>query len=187
MSLAITKSLVQSILQNPQHHAWSVQGFGMMRCYLPNDVRFHIWHSALKVPRVSLIHDHPWDFRSEIIVGELRNVRYRVRPDGTGYMVRTIKSGVGLKVIDEDTPCGLVNGTIERYVPGSIYEQTKDEVHATGATDGTVTLVQRVRGPVDVARVFYAHDGEWVSAEPRPATVLEIHAITEYTLEKYFK
>lgn len=189
MTTDFTKTLVKHILENPQPYEWQVQGFGMLRIYLPDDTRLHIWDDSLKVPGVSLIHDHPWDFLSLIVVGELINTRYlELAPNyGIPHMVRTIKPGVGLKVIDEDVPCSLTQRGVEHYTAGHRYFQSKEEVHSTNAVNGTVTIVRRSRGPVDVAKVFYPKGEQWVSAEPRLPTNGEVERVTKHALETWFK
>lgn len=55
----ITKLFVKTILSNPENFKWSIQGLGMLRVYLSDEVRLHIWDSRFKVPGVSPLHNHP--------------------------------------------------------------------------------------------------------------------------------
>ena len=66
-------------LNFPDMAAWTVQGFGLLRCYPfreTKDVRLHIWNSDLRIEHVSDIHTHPWDFTSHIICGYIHNHLY---------------------------------------------------------------------------------------------------------------
>jgi hypothetical protein len=55
--------VVRSILEDPMRQ-WTVQGLGMLRTYLPDNARLHIWNPALKFEEVSEHHTHPWDLVS---------------------------------------------------------------------------------------------------------------------------
>ena len=77
-SHSLSKQLVKAILKSPYELKWSVQGLGMLRTYLSDEVRLHIWDRRLQIPQVSPLHDHPWHLDSEIVAGELRQHRYTV-------------------------------------------------------------------------------------------------------------
>lgn len=184
MQQQFTVALTQQILLNARQYEWSIQGFGMLRLHLRNDFRLAIWNSKFQVPNVSLIHDHPWDFESLIINGMLVNNRYTLATPETGrpYFMKTIKPGIGLADVGGISKVYLTKHMREAYRAGNIYRQEADEIHETSYTDGTITLVKRFRGPrPDLARTCWA-EGDWVSAEPRIATTLEVSEITEHAL-----
>lgn len=122
--LSVHRALVRNFLSTAiadaadgRRNDWSTQGLGMLRLYLSREVRLHVWHSAFRVPSVSDIHDHPWDFRSDIVCGSVRNVRYGIvsesecgpvlqdgegnplgavaRPGQPNYTQSTIRCGTG--------------------------------------------------------------------------------------------
>lgn len=76
-----TKLLVKAILEKARAYKWSIQGFGMLRLYLSAEVRLHVWDSRFRVPGVTDIHDHSWDFESEVAAGEVLQRRYLVVPN----------------------------------------------------------------------------------------------------------
>ena len=175
---AANREFVRRVLINPFDWEWSVQGFGMLRTYLDTEKRFrlNVWDRRLAVPNVSLIHDHPWHFKSYIISGGFVNTRYYNDPNGDEYDYMVIKTGEG------GGPDG-VSGTIrmssailpENYKQGDMYSQEAREVHKSVYTDGAVTLNDRT--PLldsDHATVFWPHGESWVDAEPRLATAQEI-------------
>lgn len=188
----MTKLLIRQILKNPIGLDWSLQGFGMLRLYLSDEIRLHIWHYDYAVENVSTIHTHPWDFTSEIIVGRIANFRYLVSPDSTDpklppYRFATIKCGPGGGMRDESRMVvRLAEQYPETYLAGHCYRQTADEIHRTEAYNGTVTLVTRkFRADPDHARVFWPAQEHWVSAEPRPAKPKEVLAFTEKALSLF--
>lgn len=74
--------MLKFILENADKFEWSVQGLGMFRLYLDETTRLHIWSKDFKVLDVSEIHNHPWDFTSDILLGQVSNTIYEeVDPD----------------------------------------------------------------------------------------------------------
>src|SRR5579859_497475 len=88
------KQIIKAILKSPDKLKWSVQGLGMMRTYLSQEVRLHIWDSALKVPNASPLHDHPWHLDSYIVAGEVRQYRYALQSPPPVNMVYTPETKV---------------------------------------------------------------------------------------------
>jgi hypothetical protein len=192
-------SKVKEILSNPLQYDWSIQGLGMLRTYLdPEGVdRLHIWDiSTAKtfnengaIP--STIHDHPWDFTSVIYSGRMGNLRFQEVTDG-GEVFRgaRIRCGVGGGIVSQrdameydlmhldakqDNPCD----------PGDSYHQFAEELHESYPSVGAVTVITReFKEDRDHARVFW-RQGDWVSAEPRPATIAEIEHFTGLALRRW--
>jgi hypothetical protein len=195
-TLEFLRPLVARILRDPKTE-WSVQGFGMMRTYLgppnnPKELRLNVWHSALAVPNVSTIHDHPWHFDSVILAGKFYNQRFAVIPSETttaepthDFMV--IKTGEGGGAIDQPIQSCILRPTRPEIMgPGNEYNQQAEEVHETRYEDGAVTLnIRRKVGDGEHARVFWPHNTDWVDAEPRAATPEEIKLVTEAALARF--
>lgn len=185
------KALAEHILRNRAKFDWSIHGIGMMRLYLPNNARLHIWDSKLKLPNVSIIHTHPWSFKSTIIAGSMKQYRYdSVHPAGEPptHMVGRIRSGAGAVVVERPIPTILIRQRHEWYLPGHSYEQRYDEIHETLPADGTVTLVERTMAEdADHAWVFWPFGTDWVDAKPRPAAQCEVAEIVDRALERWFK
>ena len=203
MTKASITLLTLKFLEGAHRLEWSTQGLGMLRTYLSKEVRLHIWHSRFRVPHVSSIHDHPWDFESEVLCGRIRNTRYgivhmtdhgAVLRDGAGqslgavanpgapnFTMQTIRCGTGGGIeraceLGEPGPCHLSMLSNAEYSPGDSYHQNAPDIHDTSAEDGTVTIVTRTfRADSEHARVFFPTGTDWVSAEPRAATPEEVH------------
>lgn len=192
----LIKETVKAILVRPHGFKWSVQGLGMLRTYLSDEVRLHVWDSAVRIPNVSPMHDHPWHLDSYIVAGEVRQFRYTIENPPTDerfhrglirFNYATIKCGENACTVTEPQPVYLRQGLLEQYKEGQNYRQDKYEIHESLPLDGTVTLVKRTFTPDrDHARVFWEGDGGFVSAEPRAATHEEIELITMRSLEKWF-
>ena len=187
---AAMRAMAKFILGDAQMYRWTVQGFGMMRTYIPapesqKRFRFNVWNSALAVPHVSVIHDHPWSFDSWIINGKFRNRRL-VEDffNGTPYHWMTIKTGEGGGSSAQRFTMGLRELPAEHYTTGDKYHQDAAEIHLSDYDDGTVTLNDRV-GDTEHARVFWPVGEDWVDAKPREATAAEIDSTVKLALAKW--
>lgn len=165
----------------------------MLRLYLSPMVRLHIWDTRYKVAGVSDIHNHPWDFTSEIIAGEITNKL---------YTVANTKEAIGAAVyLRSGIICGpgggldsrgavavkLIPTSIETFVAGDTYHQTSHQVHCSCPLNGTVTLVTRTfKDQTEHADVFWPEGTKWGSAEPRAASENEVMDIVNYSLERWF-
>lgn len=187
-----TKTLVQHLLEHPQSAEWTLQGFGMLRCYLRPEVRLHVWDSAFRAPDVSDLHTHPWDFRSLVVAGRVRNYRF-VESDGTsveshGAIPRrrqTIRCGEGGGLVGEPVDVFLTEQPTEVFEEGESYVQRAEEIHRSLPEDGTVTIIER-EFKDDTEHAFVYFQGEWVTAEPRPATDAEVQQILSGSLARWF-
>lgn len=182
------KATIKQILEKAEHYEWSLQGFGMLRLYLTKETRLHVWSDSHTVPNVSDIHDHPWNFRSTVVAGELRNYRFTpVERGASRFLTRRILCGPGGCVMGEPAYVNLYEGVREIYFEGDDYYQGASEIHRSEPIDGTVTIITRAfLDDSDHANVFWRPGEEWVSAEPRPATPEEIKAITGNALRMWF-
>lgn len=170
---------LDGILRNPlKFKGWSLQGFGMLRLYLTKDIRLHVWDVTKQVDNVSLIHDHPWDFRSLVVYGHIENKIYTSLANGGLYEYATIQCGPGGGARSETQEILLEQWKSQHLYAGQSYRQISNEIHASYPDSGTVTLVERYFKPdTEHARVFWPKGEKWVSAEPRPATAKEITSI----------
>lgn len=195
------KAVIRAILEHAEHYKWSLQGFGMLRTYLDEQriFRLQVWDNRYRIPGVSLIHDHPWNFKSKIIAGELWNTRYVRRDvdwndasvaldtDRKFYSEKVIIAGEGGGVRGNAHDVELLRQDTELYKEGEEYSQRWYEVHESNFSDGTVTIIERdFKEDKDAALVYYPMNEEWVSAEPRPATKEEVLAIVGNSLERWF-
>lgn len=166
---------------------WTVQGFGMFRLYLSKAIRLHVWDSRFKVENVTTIHNHPWDFESEVISGGMVNAVYSEwEADLPATHDRTeIVCGTGGGMTDIPPCPTILRCNFRRaYLPGETYKMTAEDLHESDYVDGSITLVERFfRENTENALVYVPHGTKWVSAEPRKATLEEINAMAIKALE----
>lgn len=177
------RTLSKNILENRHSFEWSVQGFGMLRLYLPNNARFHVWDSRLRVPNVSLVHDHlQWALESRVISGVLKNIRY-MEGRGEPYHWAQFKAGYDAKQLHDAETMLIERQAEEIYLPGDTYSQLPNEVHESRPIDSTITIMHKESTQDgETARIFWPQGTEWVSAEPRKATKEEIENICSRAL-----
>jgi hypothetical protein len=160
---------ILEILTNPLGRSWTVQGLGMMRTYLSETQRLHIWHSALQIPNATRIHDHPWNFTSEILFGEIHQFRATYNLFGSvilgeDWLKQEIVCGEHGGIDSEPEPVKLQIGEIEIYREGDTYRQEAHELHDSFPIDNTVTIITReYLEDLEHARVFFPK-GEHLSA-----------------------
>jgi hypothetical protein len=188
-----TKALVEHLLRNPESMEWTLQGLGMLRCYLKPEVRLHVWDSGFKAPGVSELHTHPWNFHSLVVAGKVRNYRYVETTEGasqgTGQQIprrrQTIRCGEGGGLIGEPVDVLLAEQPTETFEAGETYTQEAAEIHKSIPEDGTVTIIEREFKP-DTEHAYVYFQGEWGTAEPRAAKPEEVYAILGNALGTWF-
>jgi len=179
-----------NILTRPLEHEWSVQGLGMMRTYLDETRRLHIWHTSLMVHGATPLHDHPWNFKSEVVFGMVKQNIYTIVKDFPfpvkNWTKQRILCGEGGDVVGDSEQVLLRVGPLELYPTGHVYHQQAHEIHNSFPSNNTVTVVTRdYLEDRDHAYVYIPEGGEFVSAAPRPASHAEILFITREVLHAY--
>jgi hypothetical protein len=178
------RTLARFVLENASKLEWSLQGLGMLRLYIGGNTRLHVWDRRFMVPGATPIHDHQqWALHSTVLSGRMRNYRFLESTRGTRYNYKTIRAGYGCVDLSDSAPIMLARQPVEIYSVGDSYHQLPAEIHESDPIDGTVTIMRKfpTKDP-DAARVFWLEGGEWGSAEPRPATSMEVDAITQHAL-----
>src|SRR6266705_1769973 len=102
-----TKKEVEDILVHCDDYQWSLQGLGMLRLYLDDTHRMHIWDDRYQVYNVSQMHTHPWNFTSTVIVGVVRNIRYVENSQATEFHRQMIHCGEGGGLVGESDVVNL--------------------------------------------------------------------------------
>lgn len=160
---------------DPHAWTWSVQGFGMLRLYIRQIGRLHIWDSALEYPNVSKVHTHSWDLKSTVVCGCVRNTRFaEEQVIGHAYKKHRLLTGYQARPVTEAVDTRLLSWPVETYFPGDVYAQHAHEIHRTDALDGTVTIMARNEDVNGEADVFWPVGCSWGTATPRQATPEEI-------------
>jgi len=73
----MTKALVRTVLRHAEDFPWRMQDIGLMGLRLDErrEYRLYVWDPTFDGGEPP-IHDHPYDFTSAVIVGEVTNTRY---------------------------------------------------------------------------------------------------------------
>lgn len=184
MKTKLISNLVENILTNNFNYVWSKQGLGMMRAYINDNLRLHIWHRDLIVPKVSSIHTHPFSFKSYIVCGSLQNINYLESNNGLPtHKKQLIQCGANGCLIGEPTFIKLVRNNVKTYSNGDTYKQDSNEIHTVNFLDGTVTLCDRTfNKDTESAFVYYDRLQNFVDAKPTTATPEEVKKYTDAAL-----
>jgi hypothetical protein len=185
MRHTLEQTLVRNILEHPGDYPWRIQNIGVLALRLDDrrEHRLHVWdpEGAVGDPPV---HDHPFDFTSTVVVGELINTRYVEDPSGVEYCRDRCSPD------DEDarrTDTVRLVGTSTPLGPGSRYHQLAHELHDSRQAPGTVTLLRMQRALHERSELTLCRrpGAPWVSGQARPATENEVTRITALALAQF--
>lgn len=193
------RSRVHEVLVGHAAHEWQVQGFGMLRTYLPgeNEPRLQVWDQRIACWGNNAIHDHPWAFQSTVIAGMVFNQRFDIDPpatslgeNGNGHVTEIIPGTRGGKLSERPVvSCVISPNPVEVYAMGDSYRQAHREMHLTRYAQGSVTLIERFdREEADIARVawFGAPGDQPPFVNPYPATPDLVAAVIGHSLRTWW-
>jgi hypothetical protein len=181
MSEALSKAMVLTILRHAEAFAWRMQDLGLMGLRLDDEreCRLHVWDPRY-VTGDPPIHDHPYDFTSKVIAGELTNIRYVEDPAGDEY-VRFSYLLPAEHQRRSDTV--RLSAMPETLAGGDQYRQLAHELHASWQQPGTVTAIRCSWVEPRELTVCLRDEGSWKSGQSRDATREEIKAYSAAALE----
>ena len=177
----LDKTLVRMILEHAEDFPWTLQELGLLGLRLDDrrEYRLHVWDPGAYAGDPP-VHDHPYDFTSRIIVGEMTNTRYTEDRSGTEYCRTRYRPP------DEaarTTDSVRLSGTATTYTEGGRYEQLAHELHDSRQLPGTVTVLRCSFKAATELTVCHRDPATWVSGRSRPATPDEIKRISATALE----
>jgi hypothetical protein len=155
-----------------------MQDIGVLALWLDEQrsYRLHVWdpESATSDP---VVHDHPYDFTSTVVVGELVNTRYVEQAKGTEYLRERYSPG---NANDRRADTVRLVATPETLRGGARYRQLAHELHDSRQVPGTVTVLHfdRWRDDATELTVCRRPGTPWVTGQARAATPDEVERIT---------
>jgi hypothetical protein len=177
----MSKALVFTILRHAEDFPWRMLDIGLMGLRLDEqrEHRLHIWDPSFGTGDPP-IHDHPYDFSSSIIVGELSNTRYVENAAGDEYIRFRYSPPV-----EDQRRSDMVRlaAAVEILRAGDEYRQLAHELHASWQLPGTVTVIRCSWKEPRELTVCLRDEGSWCSGQARDATREEIKAFASKALE----
>lgn len=134
----------------PTKETISLHGLGFLQVILPNSRRLHIWHPDL--PRRncyahSAIHNHRFNFTSQVLKGTQKNVRVDLELVKEGSHVVISHNGPrnesGGRISHPVAECNVHPRDSEEYLPGDGYYMPKYEYHYTPCEGIVITLMHK--------------------------------------------
>ena len=128
-------------------------GLGFIQIKLSDSQRVHIY--TQKLPAIvgdEEVHDHRYNFTSEIIRGSFRQDIYEM-VEGTTHIMEYESCTADVEAPKESTLCGLQKILTMNLVVGSIYSVDHSVFH-TVASDNAITLLTREGYSKEFARVI---------------------------------
>jgi hypothetical protein len=175
------RALVYQILVQAEAYPWTMQDIGLLGLRLDErrEYRLHVWDPGRAVGEPP-VHDHPFDFASQVVAGEMTNTVYVEDADGTPY--RRFRYAPD----SDDDPRAVdtvrLAGASTTYAEGSHYAQRAHQLHDSRQLPGTVTVIRRTVRPVAELTVCLPDGTPWVSGRSRPATPEEVKEIVALAL-----
>jgi hypothetical protein len=181
MTETLSKALVLTMLQHAEDFPWRMQDIGLMSLRLDDrrEYRLHVWDPSYWVGEPP-IHDHPYDFTSTIIAGELINTRYEVDSSGDEYVRFLYSPGAESERRSDKV---RLSSTATTFTGGDDYRQLAHELHASWQQPGTVTAIRCSWVEASELTVCVRDEESWQSAQGRDATHEEIKNFTAKALE----
>ncbi|HEY2564471.1 MAG TPA: hypothetical protein VGI44_12210 [Acidimicrobiales bacterium] len=181
MSDTLSKALVHTVLQHAENFPWRMQDIGLMGLRLDDrrEYRLHVWDPSCCVGELP-IHDHPYDFTSTVIAGELTNSRYEEDPTGDEYVRFRYSPGAEG---ERRSSAVTLSSTTTTFTEGNQYCQLAHELHASWQQPGTVTAIRCLWVDAPELTVCVRDKGSWRSGQGRDATLEEIKGFTAKALE----
>jgi hypothetical protein len=178
---ALTKALVFSILRHAEDFPWRIQDIGLMGLRLDErrEYRLHVWNASMSAEDPP-IHDHPYDFTSAIVVGELTNTRYVENSAGDEHIRFRYSLPDEEQRRSDRVRLSAAAATLRE---GDEYGQLAHELHASWQQPGTVTLIRCSWGAARELTVCTRQEASWRSGLARDATPGEVRSMTAKALE----
>ena len=185
MDNSLNQALVRTILEHAEDYPWKMQEIGLLGLWLDDrrEHRLHVWDPGSCVGDLP-VHDHPFDFTSTVIAGEMTNTRYEEDSDGVEYRrVRYTPSNEDARTADTVR----LSGAATTHNAGECYSQLAHELHDSRQAPGTVTIIRMAFTDVPEPELTVCTRGvvPWVSGQSRLAAPDEVKRITATALELF--
>ena len=184
MDNSLNRALVRTMLEHAEDYPWVMQEIGLLGLRLDDEreYRLHVWDARSNSGEPP-IHDHPFDFTSTVIAGEMTNTRYEEDPLGVEYhRVRYTPPNEA----DRSSDTVRLSGIATTFPAGTQYHQLAHELHDSRQLPGTVTIIRRTfTGRVSELTVCHREETAWISGQSRPAALADVKRITATALELF--
>jgi hypothetical protein len=174
------RALVRTILEHADVQPWKVQDAGLLGLWLDPSRRYrlHVWDAESSLGE-GVIHDHPLDFTSTVIAGEITNTRYGMDPAGDEFVRERYSLG---DEANRRTDSVRLSGTSTTFGPGESYSQAARQLHSSSQVPGAVTVLRFTYVDVPLLTTCRREGSPWISGTSRPAEPDEIRRVTALAL-----
>jgi hypothetical protein len=184
MDNSLSKALVRTMLEHAEDYPWVMQELGLLGLRLDDkrEYRLHVWDPSSSFGEPP-IHDHPLDFTSTVIAGEVTNTRYKA--DALGVEYRRVRY-TPPNEDDRRSDTVRLSGVATTLRAGGQYHQLAHELHDSRQLPGTVTIIRRTfTRDASELTVCNREAAGWVSGQSRPAAPADVKRITARALELF--
>ncbi len=181
MDIALYRVLVRTILEHAEDYDWRMQELGLLGLRLDDhrQYRLHVWDPSRYVGEPP-VHDHPFDFTSTIVAGEMTNSIYQESSRGVEY--RRVRYATANEEARRSDTVRL-SALATTYREGGQYAQLAHQLHDSRQLPGAVTVIRMTFKDVPELTVCRRDGGAWASGQARPASRSEVKEMTTKALE----
>jgi hypothetical protein len=183
MDDSLNQALVRTILEHAEDYPWRMSEIGLLGLRLDDrrEYRLHVWDPGATVGDPP-VHDHPYDFTSTVVAGEMTNTRYEEDPAGVEYRrIRYAPANEDARTADTVR----LSSTATTLSAGERYTQLAHELHDSRQVPGTVTIIRMAFKDVAELTVCTRGEAAWVSGQARPVPAEAVKRITATALDLF--
>ena len=175
---------MRTILEHAEDYPWRMQDIGLLGLRLDDrrEHRLHVWGPTYSVGEPP-VHDHPYDFTSTVVVGEMTNTRYVEDPVGHRVPPRALHAARRERAHDRHRDASP--RPRPSCAPATSTRNSRTNCTTVASSPGTVTIIRMSFVDVPALTVCTPSDAPWVSARSRPPTPDELEAITGAALDLF--
>lgn len=155
-------------------------GLGFVQLKINDTFRYHFYHPSINsFMHDEEVHNHRYNFKSEILAGQLEEDLYQFLPHPDGQYILEFETCSPTQKAPEHTEVGELNFIKKNiHVKGNIYERLKTDFHKV-RTNFCITKLTREISREDFAKVIRQKDHDKICPFGRPMNEEECWKLVE--------
>lgn len=134
-------------------------GLGFIQLKINDDVRYHFYTKELPsiLPKEE-IHNHRYNFTSEILKGSLHYAYYNIVYGIGDYFINSVSCAPNNSAPNDKEKCEIILSSKGIYDKGSFYYLDKNTFHHVWAEQDTITKITRETNKIEFAKAIRHKD-----------------------------
>ena len=178
------EDVLKRVINKAHELTWTVTSFGTIRCKIKydTDIYLHIWNSDLDTPNGIRLHKYKYGIKANVVRGLMMINVYDMEdhhwPWTQAYYRQITNINDDEDMAGKIDKAALVHRKVEYCYGGEDRcNHRSGELYTTEGVDGTVAIVDEIRGKgVGICYNFWPVGTHFTNENDRPATEEEIDA-----------